>query len=318
MTSPHAFGGDWTEQKLEILKQYLSAYTTALKNKPFKTAYIDAFAGTGTRRTRPKNAPKQMVSSEDQISFIQDKDEIKLASEPIQQFLDGSARIALQSSPPFDRYIFIEKSAKRAQELKVLETDFAQFAERITIQREDANVAIQKLCKPDWSARPAVPGRGAIRARRAVLFLDPYGMQVEWKTIKMIAGTKAIDLWVLFPIGAVVRMRTRTGRVSASWKDRLNSLFGTHDWYERFYRTEINNTIFGPEEQTVPEKTEVIGAYFLERLRTCFAGVAANPAVLRNSKNSQLYLLCFAVGNPAGAAPALKIASSILKKMGSW
>ena len=41
------FGGHWTAEKLGILEHYLNAYTTALKSKPFKLIYIDAFAGTG-------------------------------------------------------------------------------------------------------------------------------------------------------------------------------------------------------------------------------------------------------------------------------
>lgn len=50
----HAFGGDWTDTKLAVLRNYLSAYTTALKDKPrpnfrFQKVYIDAFAGTGYR-----------------------------------------------------------------------------------------------------------------------------------------------------------------------------------------------------------------------------------------------------------------------------
>ena len=43
------------------------------------------------------------------------------------------------------------------------------------------------MCDKDWSLH------------RAVLFLDPYGMQVEWATIEAVAKTKAIDLWLLFP-----------------------------------------------------------------------------------------------------------------------
>ena len=43
------FGGDWTSSKLAILGEYLKSYTTTLKNQPFRTAYIDAFAGTGYR-----------------------------------------------------------------------------------------------------------------------------------------------------------------------------------------------------------------------------------------------------------------------------
>lgn len=57
----------------------------------------------------------------------------------------------------------------------------------------------------------------------------------------------------------------------------------------------------------------MIGEYFLNRLRTVFAGVAMNPLVLTNSKNCPLYLLCFAAGNPKGAKVAVKIAEDILR-----
>ncbi|MDE0205517.1 MAG: three-Cys-motif partner protein TcmP [Candidatus Tectomicrobia bacterium] len=42
------FGGPWTQEKLDILRRYLDAYTTALKNQPFTLTYIDAFAGAPT------------------------------------------------------------------------------------------------------------------------------------------------------------------------------------------------------------------------------------------------------------------------------
>ena len=50
MTTEHSFGGPWTQEKLEILSRYLDAYTTALKNQPFRLIYIDAFAGPGNWR----------------------------------------------------------------------------------------------------------------------------------------------------------------------------------------------------------------------------------------------------------------------------
>ena len=43
-----SFGGPWTEKKLEILRRYLDAYTTALKNQRFTLYYVDGFAGAGT------------------------------------------------------------------------------------------------------------------------------------------------------------------------------------------------------------------------------------------------------------------------------
>lgn len=73
----------------------------------------------------------------------------------------------------------------------------------------------------------------------------------------------------------------------------------------------INNS---PTEQI--EKVadfESISQYFVERLKTVFAGVADNPLVLYNSCNNPLYLLCFASGNPKGSKTAIKIAQEILK-----
>ena len=58
---------------------------------------------------------------------------------------------------------------------------------------------------------------------------------------------------------------------------------------------------------------EAIGAYFVERLKTVFEGVAENPLPLRNSMNVPIYLLCFAAANPKGAPPAVRIANHILR-----
>ena len=57
------FGGDWTEQKLEVVQKYLGAYTTALKNQPFKKLYIDAFAGSGESGNLAELNPESAVST---------------------------------------------------------------------------------------------------------------------------------------------------------------------------------------------------------------------------------------------------------------
>ena len=76
-------------------------------------------------------------------------------------------------------------------------------------------------------------------------------------------------------------------------------------------------TLFGTEEDHVEKASvEVIGKYFNGRLKTLFAGVAEKPAVLRNSRMSPLYLLCFAAANEKGAPIALRIAEHILRKAG--
>ncbi len=295
----HRFGGDWTTAKLDILAKYLASYTKALKDKPskeqpFRKAYIDAFAGTGYRDAKRDDESEQGS----QALLFPD-----LAKREPQSLLDGSARLALKTQPGFDRYIFIERSVERCAQLEALKTEFPHLANDIRICRGDANVEIQTLCSKEWTSR------------RAVLFLDPYGMQVDWKTIEAIAKTKAIDLWLLFPLGiGVNRLVTKSGEIPESWRQRLNLLLGAEDWYDKFYRVESTPSLFGDTEQVAKVKTKTIGRYFIEHLRSVFAAVAPEPKVLRNSANCPLYLLCFAVGNKKGAPVALRIANYLLTK----
>ena len=56
-----SFGGPWTERKLKCLGDYLKAYRTIFTGNPkaryFRTWYVDAFAGTGSRSTATDDAP---------------------------------------------------------------------------------------------------------------------------------------------------------------------------------------------------------------------------------------------------------------------
>lgn len=295
----HRFGGDWTSTKLEVLAGYLHAYTTALqgkptKERPFRKGYIDAFAGTGYRTEKREGSAQQT-----ELLFPD------LAAAAPQDLLDGSARLALKNQPRFDRYIFIERSPARCRHLEQLKAEFPSLASDISVRQGDANEEIQRLCAKDW------------RSNRAVLFLDPYGMQVEWLTIEAIAKTKAIDLWLLFPLGiGVNRLLTKTGDIPAGWRRRLDLLLGTSDWYDRFYQVERQEGLFeSDEERVVKASVETIGRYCNDRLKTVFSAVAEHPGVLRNSSNCPLYLLCFAVGSQTGAPTALRIANALLRKV---
>jgi three-Cys-motif partner protein len=216
-------------------------------------------------------------------------------------FRDGSARIALSLDSPFDHYLFIEKSKKRIAELRTdIRRDFAGLKDRCVLKQGDANKLLCEWCKArDWSKE------------RAVVFLDPYGMQVEWSTVQALGATKGIDLWYLFPLG-VARMLTRDGVIEDSWRNRLTTLFGTPDWEQKFYHTQVMSTLFGDLETLERDATvKTMQAYINERLQTSFHSVAPS-LVLRNSKESPLFALCFAAANERGAPTAIKIAKSIL------
>jgi three-Cys-motif partner protein len=291
----HEFGGDWTTKKLHAIAEYLHSYTTALKNQPFRTIYIDGFAGTGYRKMREKD-----LGGDDDLLFPE------LAAAAPQQLLDGSARLALQVVPRFAEYVFIDRDPEHCSALEELKLEFPELARGITVSEGDANDTIRRLCRDsDWTND------------RAVLFLDPYGMQVEWQTIEAIARTRAIDMWLLFPLGvAVNRLLMKSANIPVSWRKCLTKLLGTDKWEQAFYRVEETPSLFGGvEEHIVKASQQAIGAFFNDRLRKIFAGVAEPPGVLRNSTGSPLYLLCFAAANPKGAPIALRIAEHILKEV---
>ena len=291
----HEFGGDWTDNKLAKVRAYLPAYIKVLSDKGFKTGYIDAFAGTGYRTSRP-------ICQDDPGLF----EEIEASD--AQNYSDGSARIALMVEPAFDKYIFIEKDPEKCSALLTLKNEFPALATRVEVCNGDANDVIARMCseKMDWSRH------------RAVMFLDPYGMQVEWKTVELVAATKAIDLWYNFPLGPVNRLLEKRPGAHAAFEQCLDRVLGSTDWRIKFYNPKRTLSLFEDENERLSKDVtfQEIGAYIIERLKTIFPGVVEEPYILKNSKNSPLFMLCFAVGNPNPKArdTALKIARHILTK----
>ncbi|MEP0849493.1 MULTISPECIES: three-Cys-motif partner protein TcmP [Cyanophyceae] len=293
------FGGNWTTDKLERVRKYLKAYTTIMRRQNFSNfIYIDAFAGTGWL-TLKQNEQSEQPSQLELFNFASP------AEETSSNTLEGSARMALQVNPEFTKYIFIERDKKRFEELEKVKLEFPN--RDILIKNSDANVFIREICNnQNW-----------IEMReRAVLFLDPYGMQVPWETVEAIARTRAIDLWYLFPIGvALNRLLKKDGKINDSCRRKIDIIIGTTEWYNVFYAEEKSKGLFGEESRIIKVANfDLIKQYFIERLQTVFPGVANNPRLLLNSKNNPLYLLCFASSNLRGTPTAIKIAQDILRR----
>jgi three-Cys-motif partner protein len=295
LVTDNRFGGNWTEVKLARLHKYLQAYRQIFvrneRARFFKTWFVDAFAGTGSRID-----PGSVIESALFDEVYRDEDTASYRA--------GSAKIALGLPEPFDHYLFIEKSDRRLKALKkVLEREYAERLERCSFRHGDANDVLKAWChERNW------------KKERAVVFLDPYGMQVEWSTIEAIAATKAIDLWYLFPLGiGVLRLLTYRGDIEESCQARPDSVLGTGEWREEFYQLNTTLDLFGEAHEKIERTATPAGieAFIHKRLASCFEAVAKG-LVLRNSRSSPLYLLCFAAANKRGAPTAVKIAQDIL------
>ncbi len=276
--STQEFGGPWTDQKLKILRQYLDAYTTALKNQQFRLTYVDAFAGSGSY---------EFTSGE--------YDEFR-------ELRRGSTRIALEiDDKPFDRFLFVESDPERVASLRALADEHA--GRSICIVQGDANSEIPRFCD------------GMAWNDRAVVFLDPYKIEVSWTTIEAIAVTEKIDCWILFPLMAVARMMPTGNEPDEATSKQLDRIFGGRGYWEESYRDSHQLSFLEDEPRRERARgSKLIAERYKRRLSTVFYSVAESSRMLTNSNNAPLFELMFAAGNPVGARRAIPIADHILKK----
>lgn len=208
------FGGPWTQEKLNILRGYLDAYTTALKDQPFQLVYVDAFAGGGFWR------PGSGYTPEDYGEFG--------------ELLKGSAAIALDiRDKPFDNLMFIEKDTERSRSLQSLAANHP--GRDVQVITDDANYALPMFC------------RRMRDSERAVVFLDPFAANVVWSTVEAIALTGKIDCWILFPVMAINRMMPTGNEPPPQWANRLDAIFGGREYWQGLYRTSAQLSMFDDE-----------------------------------------------------------------------
>ena len=267
------FGGDWTIEKLEILEKYLNAYTTALQSKSFKLIYIDAFAGSGT------------------INLKNDDD--------ARSFYEGSVLKAIKvQNKSFDRLLFIENDLEQCGRLAQLRQK--HHDRDIRVEKFDANFFLRDKLKMNW------------REWRGVLFLDPFATEVEWATIKKIAGFEALDAWILFPISAIARILPVKQPPEGVLANSLNRIFSDGQWQE-LYSKSPQMALFDEDPHQREQGVNKIINLYKGKLKTLFSDrFMEKTKTFKNSKNSPLFEFIFCAGHPRGAILAKKIAGHIL------
>lgn len=282
----HKFGGIWTRKKLDILSKYLAFYCQALKKQPFNLHYADAFAGTGTHI--PTN--------------LNDEQEVLID----QGALEGSVRAALNIEPGFHKYHFNDLDPAHVRELEQLKQSHQQ--KEICISQLDANQFVEVFCKSLQSND------------RAVLFVDPYSSELDWDTLRYVASSQKVDLWLLFPISVIIRMTPKSEeRIRPEWKPTLNRLLGTDQWEQSLYQCKeeprTRDLFGGTSNEPVKERlnTEELGRWVTERLKELFPYVS-DPVALNNN-NRPLFNFYFIVSNPNKKAQSLaqRVVKHILK-----
>jgi len=272
------FGGDWTKAKIEILVEYAKSYLIIMNRyKYFKLMYFDGFAGSG---------------------FI-----VRDNREGV-DITVGAARRIIELNKPisFDSYYFVEKDPENFNLLKANTKDLFP-KKKIYAVCEDCNKKIVDMA--NFLRHPKN------RSYRTLAYIDPCGMQVEWRSIESLRGL-SIDIWVLVPTGlGVNRLLTKNGQISDAWLDRLEIFLGlSKEEIEKHFYKKVD-TLF-PELKLIQKDSDAIdksAKLYRSRLKELFKYVS-KPYELKNSTGSIMYHLFLASNNEA----AVKIGDDIVKK----
>ena len=284
--------GPWVQEKLGCLRKYLQAYTTILCRKHFKGYfYIDAFAGPGTlkiRREQTDDTPQELL--------------VEIASHAAEEpgkaeYISGSPQVALDLDPPFTDYVFVETDPKRIRRLEKLIESYKGTKRRIHIRNENCTEYLREMLN-NVTGKPW----------RGVIFLDPFGMQVPWDTIVEIAKTKAIEVFVNFPVGmAIQRLLKRSGQFTEKERAKLDEYFGTDEWFDLLYYND--HDLFGDSVTKIQNSGDVLVKWYRKRLEQVFTHVSTAREI-QSTSGRPLYYLIFAGPNATGA----RIANDVLKQ----
>ena len=287
------WGGLWTEQKLEAFEKYVKAYLVIMnKNRDkfgWELIYFDAFAGSGSRETEQSDEGKAKL--------------FDITEEEKAVYRGAAERVVNIDLRGFDNYYFIEENEASKIELEERLSSFnTEKNLGLRFQFGDANEYLQKLAETMKSDSKY----------RSLAMIDPFGMQVNWESIKQFKGTKT-DLWILIPSGVIVnRLLDRSGKLTHI--EKLVSFFGMPEAEikELFYKKQKTRGLFDMEDevQKVSEPIKKITDVYIKQLMAIFDYVTPEPLVLLNSRNVPIYHFAFASNN----ATALKIANSIIGK----
>jgi three-Cys-motif partner protein len=115
--------GYWSEIKLDIVRDYASAYSKILTAKKLPHVYVDAFAGAGQHISKATG-----------------------------EFVHGSPTNALGVQPPFREYHFIDMSAAKIENLHRI----AGTRKDVSIYEGDCNEVLLRRIYPTCNLRATV------------------------------------------------------------------------------------------------------------------------------------------------------------------
>jgi three-Cys-motif partner protein len=213
--------------------------------------------------------------------------------------IEGSPARALKISPPFDHFYFIDMDADKTRHLA-------------TLCASRADVDIHTGDSMPYLRQQLLPTIKYENFNRALCLLDPYGLHLDWEVIAQAGQSRAVDMFLNFPVMDMNRnaIWRNSEKVSQDGMHRMTRFWGDESWKQAAYaESPQHNLFFAPD--LIKQSNDSIVTRFRERLNKV-AGfrVVPKPLPMKNSNNAVVYYLFFASQKPV----AQKIIDDIFAK----
>lgn len=153
---------------------------------------------------------------------------------------------------------------------------------------------------------------------RAVVFLDPFGLQINYGTLQLLGATRAVDLWYLVPVFAMYRQISGEGQINPDGGPRVDAALGTTAWRDVAVTTEERgNDLFAQPQFKTKRAVDIqwFEKIARERIGAAFGGRVLEETLPLGKNGVHYFSLMFAWANPSERAENLakRLARAVLK-----
>ncbi len=248
--------GPWTEIKLDYLTRYIDIFETSMRKRWSKRNYIDLLAGPGKNRVRESK-----------------------------KVLLGSPLIALTTRYPFTGYFFVDLEDRNTSALD-RRCKASPLYEQILIRSGDCNAEVEHVV-----SRLRRDERNSLN----LAFLDPQGMELQWRTVSRLASIRRMDLIIYYPQNGLSRNMHKM--YNTEKETAIDRFFGAREWREIFIHW-----------QNKPGLHRQLIDFYKSRLQdlgypVVFRGdedLGDEPLIRSQLRNAPLYRLIFASKHERG------------------
>lgn len=254
--------GKWTTAKIDYLQRYIDLFETSMRNKPWcARCYLDLYAGAGKFRVEGQNG-----------------------------FHLGSALTGITTKHPFTNYFFVDKSQENIDILTKRCDSATNIQKKLLVG--DANIKVKEIVEEIKSIEHSRSKDQWTSLNLA--FLDPDGLELEWKTIETLASLHKIDLIIYYSQSGLTRNFDNCINLDA--ETDIDRFFGDKEW-RSIYKASQHGKSLGLHRKLIDyykHKLSTLGYVDVKDIED-----GAEP-LMKNSKEAPLYRLIFASKHARG------------------